>query len=114
MVRDLGPPGPIRGNPEGDVLPLPARAGQGLCPPSPTGILETFEANPRPIRVIATTMGLSPRQVRNLLYRRGYDAEVRIELARSVCPKCSKVCRKVEGRTAGRENLRRGQYKGTP
>ncbi len=50
-------------------------------------VVETFEADPRPIRVIATTMGLSPRQVRNLLYRRGYDAEVRNELSLPVWPK---------------------------
>ena len=42
-------------------------------------VVEAFEANPRPIPVLATAMGLSPRQVRNLLYRRGYDAEVRNE-----------------------------------
>ena len=48
--------------------------------------VEAFEANPRPIRVIATAMGLSPRQLRNLLYRRGYDAEMRSKLARSTCP----------------------------
>jgi hypothetical protein len=56
--------------------------GQVRAVPSITDqVMETFEANPRPIRVIATTMGLSPRQVRNLLYRRGYDAEMRNELA---------------------------------
>ena len=47
-------------------------------------VVEAFETNPCPIRVIATTMGLSPRQVRNLLYRRGYDAEVRNELAQTL------------------------------
>ncbi len=57
--------------------------GQVRAVPSITDqVMETFEANPRPIRVIATTMGLSPRQVRNLLYRRGYDAEVRNELSK--------------------------------
>ena len=45
-------------------------------------VVEAFEANPRPVPVIATAMGLSPRQVRDLLYRRGYDAEVRNQL----CP----------------------------
>jgi hypothetical protein len=61
--------------------------GQVRAVPSITDqVMETFEANPRPIRVIATTMGLSPRQVRNLLYRRGYDAEMRSKLARSTCP----------------------------
>ncbi len=45
-------------------------------------VVEAFEANPRPVPVIAMAMGLSPRQVRDLLYRRGYDAEVRSEL----CP----------------------------
>ena len=55
--------------------------GQVRAVPSITDqVMEAFEANPRPVRVIATTMGLSPRQVRNLLYRRGYDAEMRNEL----------------------------------
>ena len=49
--------------------------------------VEAFEANPRSIPVLATAMGLSPRQVRNLLYRRGYDAEVRNELSLPVWPK---------------------------
>ena len=43
--------------------------------------VEAFETNPRPVPVLATAMGLSPRQVRDLLYRRGYDAEVRNELS---------------------------------
>ncbi len=45
-------------------------------------VVEAFEANPRPVSIIAMEMGLPPRQVRDLLYRRGYDAEVRNEL----CP----------------------------
>jgi hypothetical protein len=45
-------------------------------------VMEAFEADPRPVSVLATAMGLSPRRVRDLLYRRGYDAEVRNEL----CP----------------------------
>jgi hypothetical protein len=56
----------------GQVRAVPSTADQ---------VVEAFEANPRPIPLIATTMGLSPRQVRNLLYRRGYDAEVRNELS---------------------------------
>jgi hypothetical protein len=61
--------------------------GQVRAVPSiPDQVMETFEANPRSIRVIATAMGLSPRQVRNLLYPSGYDAEMRNELALSTCP----------------------------
>jgi hypothetical protein len=65
--------------------------------------VEAFEANPRPIRVIATAMGLSPRQLRNLLYRRGYDAQVRNELALAVCPKGSEGPPEAEGRVGGRK-----------
>jgi hypothetical protein len=56
------------------------RRGQVRAAPSMADrVVAAFEANPRPIPVIAMTMGLSARQVRNLLYRRGYDAEVRNE-----------------------------------
>jgi hypothetical protein len=59
------------------------RRGQVRAMPSLTAqVVEAFEAEPRPVSVIATQMGLSPRQVRDLLYRRGYDAEVRNELTR--------------------------------
>jgi hypothetical protein len=59
------------------------RRGQVRAMPSITNqVVEAFEANPRPVPIIATAMGLSPRQVRDLLYRRGYDAEVRNELTR--------------------------------
>jgi hypothetical protein len=58
--------------------------------------VEAFETNPRPIPVLATAMGLSPRQVRNLLYRRGYDAEVRNELSLPVWPNAEKVCRRAD------------------
>ena len=59
------------------------RRGQVRAMPSITNqVVEAFEANPRPVPVIATAMGLSPRRVRDLLYRRGYDAEVRNELTR--------------------------------
>jgi hypothetical protein len=58
------------------------RRGQVRAGPSTADrVVEAFEAHPRPVRVIATDMGLSPRQVRDLLYRRGYDAEVRNELS---------------------------------
>src|SRR5215204_5890837 len=54
------------------------RRGQVKAVPSIADqVVEAFEANPRPIRVIARALGLSPRQVRNGLYRGGYDAEVR-------------------------------------
>ena len=57
------------------------RRGQVKAVPSMADrAVEAFEANPRPIRVIAAAMELSPRQLRNLLYRRGYDAEMRKEL----------------------------------
>ena len=57
------------------------RRGQVKAQPSMTDrVVEAFEANPRPVPAIAAAMGLSPRQVRNLLYRRGYDAQVRNEL----------------------------------
>ena len=46
--------------------------------------VEAQGTNPRPAPILATAMGLSPRQVRNLLYRRGYDAEVRNERSLSV------------------------------
>jgi hypothetical protein len=86
VVRDLSPHGPVRGNPAGDVLPL--QRGQVKAVPSIADrAVEAFETNPRPIPVLATAMGLSPRQVRNLLYRRGYDAEVRNELSLPVWPK---------------------------
>ncbi len=55
------------------------RAQVKAVPSMADRVVEAFEANPRPIPVLATAMGLSPRQVRNLLYRRGYDAEVRNE-----------------------------------
>ncbi len=59
------------------------RRGQVKAVPSIADqVVEAFEANPRPVLVIATAMGLSPRRVRDLLYQRGYDAEVRNEL----CP----------------------------
>lgn len=58
------------------------RRGQVKAVPSIANrVVEAFEANPRPVPVIATAMGLSPRRVRDLLYRQGYDAEVRNELA---------------------------------
>ena len=63
------------------------RRGQLRAMPSLTKrVVEAFEANPRPISSLATAMGLSPRRVRDLLYRRGYDAEVRNEL----CPPAPK------------------------
>ena len=59
------------------------RRGQVKAMPSiGDQIVEAFEANPRPVPVIATDLGLSPQQVRNGLCRRGYDAEVRSELCR--------------------------------
>ena len=57
------------------------RRGQVRAVPSiGDQIVDAFEANPRPVSVIAAAMGLSPRQVRDLLYRRGYDAELRNQL----------------------------------
>ena len=59
------------------------RRGQVKVVPSIANqVVEAFEANPRPVLVIAMAMGLSPRQVRDLLYRRGYDADMRSKL----CP----------------------------
>ncbi len=61
------------------------RRGQMKAVPSiGDRVVEAFEANPRPVPIIAIAMGLSPRQVRDLLYRRGYDAEVRNELCQPV------------------------------
>src|SRR3712207_1367977 len=57
------------------------RRGQVKAVPSIADrVVEAFETNPRPVLVSATALGLSPRQVRNGLYSRGYDAEVRNEL----------------------------------
>jgi hypothetical protein len=80
MVRDLSP----MGRSEGTLRVMFSRYRRGQIKAVPSiadRAVEAFEANPRPIPVIATAMGLSPRQVRNLLYRRGYDAEVRNELS---------------------------------
>jgi hypothetical protein len=81
MVRDCSPHGPIRWHLR--VMFSRYRRGQVKAVPfdrqSSRGSLR---GNPRPVSVIATELGLSPRQVRNLLYRRGYDAEVRNELIR--------------------------------
>src|SRR5215211_8486890 len=71
------------GRSEGTLRVMFSRYRRGQMKAMPSigdQIVEAFEANPRPIPVIATAMGLSPRQVRDLLYRRGYDAEVRIEV----------------------------------
>jgi len=58
--------------------------GQVRAVPSMTDrLVEAFEANPRPIAALATALGLSPRQARNGLYRRGYDAKMRNELSLS-------------------------------
>ena len=73
------------GRSEGTLRVMFSRYQRGQIKAVPsTGdqVVEAFEANPRPIHVIATAMGLSSRQVRDLLYRRGYDAEVRNQL----CP----------------------------
>jgi hypothetical protein len=72
------------GRSEGTLRVMFSRYRRGQIKAVPSNAdraVEAFEANPCPIPVIATAMGLSPRQVRNLLYRRGYDAEVRNELS---------------------------------
>jgi hypothetical protein len=51
-----------------------------VVPSIASQVVEAFEANPRPVPVIAAAMDLSPRQLRDLLYRKGYDAELRNEL----------------------------------
>ena len=71
------------GQSEGTLRVMFSRYQRGQVKAAPsvgTRVVEAFEANPRPVPAIATEMGLSPRQVRNLLHRRGYDAEVRNEL----------------------------------
>ena len=71
------------GRSEGTLRVMFSRYQRGQVKATPcvgTRVVEAFEANPRPVPAIAMEMGLSPRQVRNLLYRRGYDAEVRNEL----------------------------------
>ena len=73
------------GRSEGTLRVMFCRYQRGQVKAAPsvgTRVVEAFEANPRPVPVIATEMGLSPRQVRNLLHRRGYDAEMRNELTR--------------------------------
>ena len=73
------------GRSEGTLRVMFSRYRRGQMKAMPSigdQIVEAFEANPRPVPVIATAMGLSSRQVRDLLYRRGYDAEVRNQL----CP----------------------------
>ena len=78
------------GRSEGTLRVMSSRYQRGQVKAVPSmadRAVEAFEANPRPVPALAMAMGLSPRQVRDLLYRRGYDAEVRDELFLSVCPK---------------------------
>ncbi len=73
------------GRSEGTLRVMFSRYRRGQVKAMPSigdQVVEAFEANPRPVPIIATAMGLSPRRVRDLLYRRGYDAELRNEL----CP----------------------------
>jgi hypothetical protein len=73
------------GRSEGTLRVMLSRYRRGQVKAAPSvakQVVEAFEANPRPVPVVATAMGLSPRQVRDLLYRSGYDAEMRNQL----CP----------------------------